>query len=173
MNLKQEMRQRFEKRPSMDFNIRNFSLEEGLLEKIINLSFINLRSYSSKLWSITVVKSPIQLQKLYRLVADTRITLSALAMIISNGLGSDAAETDKNLESDLGLLLLSLTYAAKYYCIDSFNITEFNKDPIEREFALDRNKNILAIKCFGIFDIDSDTICLPNGQNYSNIVKVI
>jgi hypothetical protein len=173
MGLKQEMRQLFEKRSSMDFNIRNSGFEDGLLEKIINLAFTNLCSYSKSLWSITAVKSPLQLQKLYRLVNDSRINIAAIALLISDDTAVEDNASEKDNSGDLGLLLLSLTYAAKYYCIDSINITNFDRELIIREFALNKSMNIAAIKCLGIFNDESNVSFLPYNRHYSDIVRII
>lgn len=173
MGLKQEMRQLFEKRSSMEFNARNSGFEDGLLEKIINLTFSNLHSYSKNLWSITAVKSAIQLQKLYRLVNDPRINASAIALLISDGTVTEGKTPDSSIIHDLRLLQLSLTYAAKYYCIDSINVINFDSDLIVREFALGRNQKIVGIKCLGIFSDSTGSDFLPYNRHYSDIVRII
>lgn len=178
-SLKQEMRQRFEKHSSMAFYENNSGFEEGLLEKIMNLAYANLSPYSSKQWNIIAVKSPVLLQKLYKAANERMISESAIALIICGG-AEQASESVSKHESplendrrDLELLALSIGYAAKYYCIDYFMVKTFDREPVTREFALDRQKPAAAIICLGCFK-DAAFSCIPPVKNlYANTVRIL
>ena len=176
-SLQQEMRNMFDKHCSMDFNEKKLRLEDGLLEKIINLSFANLRLYNIRPWKITAVKSPALLQKLYKTVNDRRIIECAVALIVIDdlqyGSTSDMLMYEKERDNDLQLLSMSIMYAAKYNFIDSILIKEFNKELVVREFALDRKKPVAAIVCLGCFDNRKDIAPLFARHTYSDIVKEI
>ena len=187
-SLKQEMRQRYEKHSSMAFYEDNSSFEEGLLEKIMNYAFANLSPYSSKRWNITAVKSPVLLQKLYKATNERRIAECAIALIVC-GCSGQASEyvqergiprkndTEyRDLQEyhlqDLELLALSVSYAAKYYCIDCITIKTFDREPVSREFALDRKQPAAAILCLGFFK--DEAFSTPSVKNfYSNTVRII
>lgn len=140
-SLKLEMRQLFEKRSSMAFLENNSKFEDGLLEKILNLSFASLSSFSSERWSITAVKSPVLLQKLYKITGEVRVTESAFALI---------AYPENDVQS-LDLFTLSLSFAAKYFCVGCFIIRAFDNTAIAREFGSDRDQKAAAVICLGCF----------------------
>lgn len=168
MGLKQEMREMFEKRNAMAFNERNSRLEEGLLEKIVNLAFANLCRYSGKLWEISVIKTPVLLQKLYRLTNDKRIPESSAVLLVADpGPGARSGGT----EEDIGLLSLSFEYAAKYYCIESFVTRDINSDAVIREFSLAKSSPVIAAAGFGVYREISAPGRLHARYVYSDIVK--
>lgn len=188
-SLKQEMRQKFEKHSSMAFYENNTSFEEGLLEKIMNLAYANISPYSNKHWSITAVKSPVLLHKLYKAANERRIAESAIALIICGSTGQapdNVSEHEiphkidnrseihrENDQRDLELLALSIGYAAKYYCIDYFMVKTFNSDHVTREFALNRLKPAAGIICLGFFK-DELASCIPSIINsYSDTVRIL
>lgn len=188
-SLKQEMRQRFEKHSSMAFYENNSGFEEGLLEKIMNLTYANLSPYSSKRWNITAVKSPVLLQKLYKAANEIKIADSAIALIIC-GSTAQASEVsseyksqndnesvrhshEKNDQQELELLALSLGYAAKYFCIDYFVVKAFDSEPVLREFALDRQHPAVAIICLGCFKDDTASRVPSVKYLYSDTVRII
>ena len=195
-SLQQEMRQRFEKHSSMAFYENNSNFEEGLLEKIMNLAYANLFPYSSRRWSITAVKSPVLLQKLYKVTNDKRIAESAIALIICGSAEQAFGRTKQPFESatgheglrqndsgheshhgndqwDLEMLALSIGYAAKYYCMDYFMIQAFDIEHVSREFALDRQQPAAAIICLGYFR-DKEFPCIPSVKNlFSDTVRIL
>ncbi len=140
-SLKQEMRQLFEKRSSMAFLENNSKFEDGLLEKILNLSVASLSSFSNERWSVTAVKSPVLLQKLYKITGEVRVTESAFALI---------AYPESDVQSP-DLFTLSLSFAAKYFCVGCFIVRTFDNTALAREFAADREQNAAAIICLGCF----------------------
>lgn len=180
-NLKQEMRQKFEKHSSMAFYENNSSFEEGLLEKIMNLAYANLSPFSNRCWSITAVKSPVMLQKLYKAANEKRIAESAIALIICGGVDQAAeslseqethhqndgeyAPPHENDQRDLEMLALSIGYAAKYYCIDYFMVKVFDREPVSREFTLNRQHPAIAIICLGCFT-DKLPSYIPSIKNH-------
>jgi len=174
ISLREELRQKFERHPSMDFNERNDRFEDGLLEKIINLTFANLDPGCSCIWKITAVRSTLLLQKLYKIINDKTLLFSAVALIISGNPEYGPKDTAGISDSDLRLLLLSLTYAAKYYCIDSYSIRNADSDLLTRELAMDRHIPISAITCLGRFETDAPVQTWPGRRlSYSDIVKEI
>lgn len=189
-SLKQEMRQMFEKRSSMAFYENNSGFEEGLLEKIVNLAYASLAPYSTKKWKITAVKSPVLLQKLSKAADDKRIPECAISLIICDFLpmpdleagneGNGSAVTAKGFppdtlrsHQDLELLSLSIGYAAKYYCIDSFLTKSFDPEKVKREFPQNMLTPI-AIIGLGCFRGEAVSTPLPVLRNYfADHVRVI
>lgn len=148
--LKQEMRQMFEKHSSMAFLENNSMFEDGLLEKIINLSFASLSYFSSERWSITAVKTPVLLQKLYKITGDIRITYSAYALILYPEENGQKPE----------LFTLALSCAAKYFCVGCFINRTFDRAGLAREFPMERGRTASAIACLGCFR-DLPACCSP------------
>lgn len=140
-SLKQDMRQMFEKRSSMGFLEDNSKFEEGLLEKILNLSFASLSSFRSDRWRITAIKTPVLLQKLYKLTGEIRVTGSAFALIAY----------PENSAQDPDMLALSLSCAAKYFCVDCFVVRTFDRTKLIREFPAEWEQPAAAIICLGCF----------------------
>lgn len=168
MNLKQEMREMFEKHPAMEFNQRNSRFEDGLLEKIINLTFAGLCTFSGRRWQIVAVKTPLMLQKLYRLLDDRRILESSVALLVTHPIpGPDSG----GFEADIGLLSLSLAYSAKYYCIGSFSTRDFSSDALIREFALEPHCPVYAVAGLGTYQEASAPLAAHARYVYSDIVK--
>ncbi|HEX2946840.1 MAG TPA: hypothetical protein VHT96_12880 [Clostridia bacterium] len=153
-SLKLEMRQMFEKHNSMAFLENNSKFEDGLLEKILNLSFASLYSFSVDRWSITAVKTPVLLEKLYKITGDIRVTDSAFALI---------AYPD-NAGQDLELFALSLSCAAKYFCVGCFIIRSFERTSLAREFVTDREYPAAAVICLGCFRDQLPICSLPSNK---------
>ena len=167
-NLKQEMREMFEKHSAMEFNDRNSRLEEGLLEKIINLAFANLCPYSGRHWQIIAVRTPIMLQKLYRQLKDKRILDSSVALLV---MYPCCDHEPGNMEGDIGLLSLSLAYSAKYYCIESFVTRSFDSDALVREFSLKTQGPVAAVAGLGMYHEIPAMLSMHKRYVYSDIVK--
>lgn len=167
-NLKQEMREMFEKHTAMEFNERNSRLEEGLLEKIINLAFANLCPYSERHWQIIALRTPIMLQRLYRHLNDKRILDSSVVLLVTNPCGD---KESTNMEGDIGLLSLSLAYSAKYYCISSFMTRSFESDLLIREFSLKTDSPITAVAGLGVYHGFPSLQFIHKKYVYSDIVK--
>jgi hypothetical protein len=177
-SLKQEMREKFETRSSMAFWENNSGFEEGLLEKIMNLTYASLRPYTDKRWDITAVRSPVLLQRLSRAADDRRIPDCALALLIcdseeipvqpaeNKGPGKEAAgnsrlpDRTRTTEQELELFSLSVGYAAKYYCIDCFTGKAFDPAMVAREFPLNRRSPLLIIG-LGCFRSSGAAAVLP------------
>jgi hypothetical protein len=142
------MRQLYEKHSAMAFIENNKGFEDGLLEKILNLAFAGLSMYSSKLWEITAVKSPVLLQKLYKAAGDKRIAECAYTLIICD------RSTEYSIRAkghDIDLLSLSISYAAKFYCVDCCRIRDFDERSVARELCVGNQHDIAAIICLGFF----------------------
>jgi hypothetical protein len=167
-NLKQEMREMFEKHCAMEFNERNSRFEEGLLEKIINLAFASLSPYSARRWQIVALRAPLMLQKLHRHLNDKRILASSVALLVTYP--RDAPEYG-GMEGDIGLLSLSLAYAAKYYCVGSFVTREFSSDAIIREFSLEAQYPVAAVAGLGMYQEIPAPPAAHARYVYSDIVK--
>ena len=158
-SLKHEMRQMFEKRSSMAFLENNSKFEDGLLEKIINLSFASLSSFSSERWSITAVKSPVLLQKLYKITGEIMVTESAFTLI---------AYPESNVMNQ-DLLALSLSFAAKYFCVGCLIIRTFDSTALAREFTSDRGQPAAVVICLGCFRDHSPTCSLTAIRNHCSL----
>lgn len=167
-SLKQEMREMFEKRHPMEFSERDSRFEDGLLEKIINLTFASLCPYSSRRWQMIAVKNPLMLQKLYRHINDKRILASSVALLVTYPPGSPEAGS---LENDICLLSLSLAYSAKYYCIESFATRNFSSDALIREFSLETHSPITIVAGLGAFHDIPASLSVHTRYVYSDIVK--
>ena len=168
INLKQEMREMFEKHSAMEFNERNSRLEEGLLEKIINLAFANLCPYSGSHWQIIAVRTPIMLQKLYRHLNDKRILDSSVALLVTCPC---CGQESGSMEGDIGLLSLSLAYSAKYYCIGSFVTRSFDSDALVREFSLKTQCPVTAVAGLGTYHEIPAPLTMHKRYVYSDIVR--
>ncbi len=67
ISLKQEMRELFNMRNG-NYSFDSDPLqEEGLLQKILNLAFLNFHLYDTHIWNVFAIKSQVNLQKLYRI----------------------------------------------------------------------------------------------------------
>lgn len=165
--LKQEMRQKYEKQSAMFFYESNSCFEDGLLEKILNLAYANLSFYTNKVWNIYAVKSPLLLQKLYKASNDKIMTESAAALVICDDDSLSAME----LNNEIKLLTLSISCAAKYYCIDHFTINSFDSNMIIRELCLNKPIMVHVIICLGYFPEKESCHVFQNRSKY--IVKIL
>jgi hypothetical protein len=159
----------------MSFNDNNSKFEEGLLEKIINLAFASLTPYSRKLWEITAVGSPVLLQKLFRATGEKKVTECAYALIVFDNSGAEPDVAAKcTISREIDLLSLSIAYAAKFYCVDSFILENPDNQTIAREFSAGRQSRAVEIVCLGFF---KDRLLPKNDAHAKNIfseaVKVI
>jgi hypothetical protein len=81
-SLKYEMRKLFEeKEPITDLYGMNM-LEEGLLQKILNLSAANLPAFDNRIWDIITVKSQVYRKKLYTLSDDNPDVANAKELLL-------------------------------------------------------------------------------------------
>jgi hypothetical protein len=174
-SLKQEMRQKYEMHSSMAF-YENAGLEEGLLEKIINLTYASLVPYCNKSWDITAVKSPVMLQRLCNALNDRRMLKCAISLIIceQEQINENAAGCEnlvKFSQHQLELLSLSIGYAAKYYCVDYFVLKSFDPEKVAREIHLNRIQPaiIIGLGCFR----DAAVTLLHEKNTYAGTIKVI
>ena len=167
-DLKQEMREMFEKHSAMEFNERNSRFEEGLLEKIINLAFAGLCPYSGMRWQIIAVRTPLMLQKLYRHLKDKRILESSVVLLVTYPCSSLECA---GMEGDIGLLSLSLAHAARYYCIESFVTRNFNSDALIREFSLETHCPVAAVAGLGAYQEIPAQLPMHTRYVYSDIVR--
>lgn len=173
-SLKHEMREMFEKRNAMDYYNKSSRFEDGLLEKIVNVAFKNLRVFDNHAWHIGALRSPLALQRLYRILGDSIILDASIALLIIDHPIADDPKTSGSMgvpiEASLSFLLMSLTYAAKYYCIDFYKVPRFKGDEIAREFALEKNRPIRAVVCLGCFGSRSEPEISPSKPAFSAIV---
>ncbi len=167
-SLKQEMRQKYEKHSAMFFYENSSGFEDGLIEKILNLAYANLFPFTCKTWNIYAVKSPIILQRLYKAVNDKIITESAAVLVICDDKNSLSTE---ELNSEIKLLALSISYAAKYYCIDHYIVNDFDNSIVVRELSLNRQIKVHVIICLGYFT--GKEMCNTSQNNPRGIVKIL
>jgi|GEM_PF-999133 len=178
--LKHEMRQLFEKRSSMAFIDKNSGFEDGLLEKIINLAFAGLSIYTGKLWDIIAVSSPVVLQKLYRATGNKMIAECAYTLAVSDRItqsdvipGSRSIIRHWNKKRETDLLCLSIHYAAKFYCVDSFAIYDFDKQAVAKVIGTRHAAGIAVLICLGFFRDLSGEYRYPARNMFSETVTVI
>lgn len=157
----------FEEKSSYGMCNDTSSLEDGLLEKIINLSIYNLKIFDQKPWNIIAVKSPKLKYKLYTLSKkQDRLMDSAVDLIIIDGNPGFAAQKDVNL------LALSVMYAAKYYFVDFFFTTDTDFDAVREELRLPADKKPVMVICLGYF-CNSEIPCLQQNKTaFKNFVEV-
>jgi hypothetical protein len=168
ISLKQEMRELFNMRNG-NYSFDNDPLqEEGLLQKILNLAFLNFHLYDTHIWNVFAIKSQVNLQKLYRIVKDP-ITASASAALLVTSTVEDPAEE----AHAVNLLSLSLRYAAKYYFIDFKNMKEFDGTAIAREFAVAGSNGVSAVFCLGRFGSGTGPLFLERNAMFSDIFREI
>lgn len=166
-SLKQEMRQLFDSRTGTNPYETDPLREEGLLEKIITLAFLNLHVFDNHNWNISAIESKVDLQKLYRLVRDPVIPEASAVLLVSGG-----AETSAEEDRARDLLSMSLMYAAKYYFVDFHIVREFDGKSILREFAITRPDRLSALICLGRFDTCDNPLAIRSKWAFSDVVRV-
>ena len=127
-SLKHEMRRKFDEKSRGASGDSLGSLEEGLLEKILNLSISNLYTFEPVQWQMVAVKSSTGKYKLYSLAGnDPDLYGSCVTLIIL-----------ENPESrhHIDLLAMSIMYAAKYYGVEFHQTQHFDREGICREFGI-------------------------------------
>lgn len=113
-NLKYQMRHMFELRKGIPCDNDKF-LDDGLLEKILNLSILNPSVFDSNPYSILAVTSNEYKHKLYNLMNLNRYIMDSAAVLLL---------FEKNQEDMLkssylcSLAEISLKYSSKYYGVD-------------------------------------------------------
>jgi hypothetical protein len=76
-------------------------------------------------------------------------------------------------QRDLELLSLSIAYAAKYYCIESLVIQSFDPEAVTREFALDRQRPVIAVIGLGHYRNNCISRLSQIKNIYSQTVRVL
>lgn len=163
-NLKHSMRQLFDKRHSTAAN----ELEDGLLEKIVNLSVLNPSVFTFPELRILAVKSLNYKQKLYDLINKQRIFFDASVTLIM--LENDILCSTGYYSSHAQLLSVSIAHAAKYYGVDCYAITDFDPDRLKNELKFESSKRAIMLVCLGYFDIPGTAVYRKH-YNYSDVVR--
>lgn len=138
------------------------SVEEGLLEKIINFSLANLRGHYKNQWRIISIKTPTSRQMLYRLLDhDNRIWDADSTLII---LSNDAA-------FDIKPLVFAIQYAAKFYNLDVICFEDISSKKLELLIKIFPGEKVAGMLCLGHFP------CMPEQKSdiphYRDIVSEV
>jgi len=169
-SLKHSMRQMFEERRA-DYGIRyGNTLEDGLLEKIINLSLLNERIFKAQPWRVIAVKSDEGKQRLYNLLNSAKVLDSAVILIILLPFNYSPIE---KASANSQPVTISLTYAAKYYGVDCYPIYDFDPGIIAKEFDVGEGREIISIICLGYFSYLHPASLQTKNRSYSETVKEI
>lgn len=154
-NLKQEMRSMFERKdPLLYEHIYGKSLEDGLLRKIINFAYINLKAYKPKESNMLAVQSLKAKHRLFSMTDNNNIMLEAFVTLIV------LMHPDENSEHYLDMLSMSIMYAAKYFSVDFACTTKFDQSKIKEEFARDTESIPVMLISLGHFS---------TGTSFNNI----
>jgi len=164
----------FEEKKSHGFS-NNKILEEGLLEKIISLSLMNLYIFRPEPLDIIALKSPKARQKLFMLSNNQKRILDAAVVLIilaDAPVGFDKAVAERARHwSDL--LIMSLMYAAKCYAVDFYPVDGLDLDSLKENFQIGTHKDIMSVACLGYFDDCSVSYAWENRRFYHHMVKEI
>ena len=165
-SLKHEMRLIFEKKRSDELGYGYNILEDGLLEKILNLSIFNPYAFENQPWNIVVVKSSGAREKLFKLSEMQHVFLEAAVTLILTKCSSQ----DCNYESRL--VAMSLMYASKYYGLNSSVVQEVDLEGIKRYLNIPDNETICNIICLGYFD-NNCSGSFQRSFKYSKVVREV
>lgn len=172
-SLKHELRQMYESGRSVNLFDGTEHLEEGLLERILNLSLLNPSVFPSQPWSVLAIKSSLSKQKLASLCKnDTALLHSAVCLIILK----DSVPSSKEPvfpANDRQLLITSLMYACKFFAVDSHAIEFFDTDSIQKYFHVDSGFTIEMLAGLGYFGGAGPLLPGSAMKRYSQAVKEI
>lgn len=159
----------FEERTSFN-SINNINrLEDGLLQKIINLSLMNLHIFDPEPLSIIAIKSLKSKHRLFMLSRNEQKILDAGVVLAILGDAPGAAHNRANAD----LLTMSIMYAAKYYAVDFYPLREIDLNSVKEEFRIDNNKEVKTLICLGYFDNCSVSYTWQNRQICPDLIKEI
>jgi nitroreductase len=85
--------------------------------------------------------------------------------------GSSAERKLKFAESNVGLLAMSIMYAAKAVGVDSHPMSGMDFDGIKKEFGLDQEETAVMLIALGYFDKSKTLYPRRKRKSYSEIVK--
>ena len=172
-SLKHELRQMFDSGRSINLFDDTEHLEEGLLERIVNLSLLNPSVFPSQPWSALAVKSSLSKHKLAGLCGnDSIVVRSAVSLLILRSSCSPAEEFSHPLHAR-ALLATALMYACKYYAVDSHVVTTFDAEGIRKYFRIEPGLCIETLVCLGYFGGVRPLFSDPVAKRYSQIIKEI
>ncbi len=168
-NLKYQMRQMFELRKGIPRDNDKF-LDDGLLEKILNLSILNPSVFENNPYSILAVKSNEYKYKLYNLMNFNRYIMDSAAVLLF---------FEKKNQNDIltspylcSLAEISLKYSSKYYGVDCTMIDSRGIHLPESFTAGFEELELKIIVCLGYFqNIIGETKKTTPG--YSRVVMEI
>lgn len=172
--LKHSLRRMFDERNPMYLHSDN-ELEDGLLEKIINLSVLNPHVFSTPPCSIIAVKSPLYKQKLYYLLGNPEIIFNSavVLVIVENYFYQSSAVRQAMNIIQLSTSAVSITYSAKHYGVNSYIINNTDFEGLEKELRIGPGKKIEMVICLGYFNTTDDKSALRRIAHYSDIVREI
>lgn len=169
--LKYELRQMFDDKRSFNPFDDTEHLEEGLLERIVNLSILNPSVFPRQQWAILAVKSSLSKAKLAHICGnDRKLSGSAVCLII---LKQNNQEFLSEAYSDSELLKMSIMYASKYYAVDSHVIMDFNIEEIKKYFNIEASMDIKMLVCLGYFENNYAASLRNNSKKYSQAVREV
>lgn len=163
-NLKYAMRQMFEQRNTAEWADHETRIMDDTIGKIINLSILNPSAFEGQLWEIVAVKSQKSKYMLYKLLGgDDKVIQASTALILINNAK----------DNFFPLAHMSIMYAAKYYGIDFYPISEIDFEPLKAAFNIPTSKQVIMIACLGHFDDVPFVYSLQNRLCYRDIVQEI
>lgn len=123
-------------------------LENGILEKIINLSFFNLRHYCACEWRIIAARSRKSIQRLYRLsnYLEDVIDSDAVLIVVNCAPEENAVE---HFRCHNDLVSMSIMYAAKFYGVRFKRLDTLDRESLRYEFNIGEGEDISSVICLG------------------------
>ncbi len=172
-SLKHELRQLFDSGRSLNIFDDTEHLEEGLLERIINLSILNPGVFPSQPWDALAVKSSLSKQKLSGLCGgDEKLPVCAVCLII---LGRKDLQPLEGLTtaSTKQLLEMSIMYASKYYSVDFHVVKSFDAEGIKKYFNIGSDMDIEMVTCLGYFGKACPAFPKEALKSYSQAIREV
>ena len=175
-NLKHELRKMFENRYHPDLLNKEKELADDLLEKIINLSVLNPSVFHLEPWRIIAVKSFKYKKKLYDISKEQQKFLDApvTLVILSRCKEYQPDRPDFiRFEANARLLNMSITYAARHFCVNSLFMDDMDFEQIKQKFNIESDWEVVKVICLGYFN-DLNTSHLPGKkQRYREVVREV
>ena len=167
-NLKYQMRHMFELRKGIPCNNDKF-LDDGLLEKILNLSILNPSVFDSNPYSVLAVTTNEYKHRLYNLMNLNRYIMDSAAVLLF----FEKSHEDILKSSYLcSLAEISLKYSSKYYGVDCSIINTTGIKLPELFTAGFEGQDLKIFVCLGYFkNLIEDT--KKTTQDFSRVVMEI
>lgn len=171
-SLKYEIRQMFDNERSINLFDNTEHLEEGLLERIVNLSVLNTSVFPVQPWTIIAVKSSMTKQKLSIMCNGNAAALNCPVCLIVLSDREIIYENSIKSTEENKLLKTAIMYASKFYAIETNTIIDFDKDAIKKYFKIEDKFDIEMLMCLGYYNKTSNYD--HNAHiNYSQIVHEV